>query len=113
MERNVTVSVSEKGHAVVTHAMPLVDYCVQRAQTLRAMIQVVSAAKDGADRACPASSKLAKPLMELIRAQIDELEPLFKALDQRAYEKGFEDGRDIGYPRKVRLDVAKDADSSA
>ncbi|KXV03066.1 hypothetical protein CR51_19180 [Caballeronia megalochromosomata] len=94
MESKMNVSFNAKGHAVVTYSMPLSDYCTQRARTLRAMVQVVSTAK-GTDE----SAALVKPLMELIRMHVDELEPLFKSLDQRAYEKGFEDGRDVGGPK--------------
>lgn len=115
MEAKMMVSVNEKGQAVITHAMPLVDYCVKRAQTLRAMVELVSAGKHGAaaDHACPVSSTLAKPLLKAIRAHIDELEPLFRAVDQHAYEKGFDDGKDVGYPRKNRPESAKEGASSA
>ena len=116
MQPTMTVSVNEEGHAVVTHAVPLIDYCVQRAQMLRAMVQVVSMANGAGDGACLtsiSSSKLGKPLMELIRTHIDELEPLFKALDQRAYEKGFEDGKDVGYPKRNQLALAKEIPPSA
>ena len=108
MGPNVTVSVNEKGHAVMTHAMPLVDYCVHRAQTLRAMVEALSAAKFAGDGGCAASSALAKPLMELIRTQVSELEPLFKTLDQRAYEKGFEDARIVGGTKRGQLESVKD-----
>ncbi|VXB00373.1 conserved hypothetical protein [Burkholderia sp. 8Y] len=109
MESNVSVSVNEKGHAVITHAMPLVDYCVKRAQTLRAMVEVVSGPHGHPDGTSAVSPALAKPLMELIRAQVEELAPLFRALDQRAYEKGFDDGKDISYPRKKALELSNDA----
>jgi hypothetical protein len=103
MESRINVAINEKGHAVVTHSMPLNDYCVQRARTLRAMVQVVNGAKGTEE-----SGLLVKPLMELIRTQVDELEPLFRALDQRAYEKGFEDGRDVGFPKsKNQIEFAK------
>ncbi|WP_061177117.1 hypothetical protein [Caballeronia pedi] len=99
----MSVAVNEKGQAVITYSMPLSDYCSQRARTLRAMVQVVSGAK-GTDE----SAALVKPLMELIRMHVDELEPLFKSLDQRAYEKGFEDGRDVGFPKgKNQIEYTK------
>ncbi|WP_244850767.1 hypothetical protein [Caballeronia sp. SL2Y3] len=113
MESNVTVSVNENGHAVITHAMPLVDYCVKRAQTLRAMVEVVSSAHGHMDGASECSPALAKPLMELIRTQVEELAPLFRALDQRAYEKGFDDGKDVSYPNKKAREVPNDASRSA
>jgi hypothetical protein len=103
MESKMSVTVNEKGHAVITYLMPLSDYCSQRARTLRAMVQVVSLAK-GPDE----SAALVKPLMDLIRIHVDELEPLFKSLDQRAYEKGFEDGRDVGFPKgKNQIEFTK------
>ncbi|MDR5856280.1 hypothetical protein P9239_21625 [Caballeronia sp. LZ062] len=113
MESNVTVSVNEKGHAVITHALPLVDYCVKRAQTLRAMVEVVSSGQGHADGANPVSPALVKPLMELIRTHAEELAPLFRALDQRAYEKGFDDGRDVSFPRKKAPALSNDASPSA
>jgi hypothetical protein len=103
MESRMNVSVNDHGHAVITYSMPLSDYCAQRARTLRAMVQVVSHAKETED-----SAALVKPLMELIRVHVDEIEPLFKSLDQRAYEKGFEDGRDVGFPKsKNPHEIAK------
>ena len=94
MESKISVAINEKGHAVVTHSMPLSDYCLQTARTLRAMVQFV-----GSPKASEESAALVKPMMELLRTHVDELEPLFKALDQRAYEKGFEDGREVGLPK--------------
>ncbi|WP_248324470.1 MULTISPECIES: hypothetical protein [unclassified Caballeronia] len=113
MESNVTVSVNENGHAVITHAMPLVDYCVKRAQTLRAMVDVVSSAQGHTDGASECAPALVKPLMELIRTQVAELAPLFRALDQRAYEKGFDDGKNVSYPDKKAREVSNDASRSA
>ncbi|WP_321795386.1 hypothetical protein [Caballeronia sp. J97] len=103
MESKMNVSFNEKGHAVVTYSMPLSDYCTQRARILRAMVQVVSGAKSMEE-----SAAVVTPLMELIRTHVDELEPLFKSLDQRAYEKGFEDGRDVAFPKtKNHIEFAK------
>ncbi|WP_157694756.1 hypothetical protein [Caballeronia fortuita] len=62
------------------------------------MVQVVSSLK-GTGTGTEESAALVKPLMDLIRMHVDELEPLFRSLDQRAYEKGFEDGRDVGFPK--------------
>ncbi|GAB5095769.1 hypothetical protein P9250_04825 [Caballeronia sp. LP006] len=107
MEPNISVSIDEKGQPVITHGMPLADYCVQRAQTLRAMVQVVCGAKRPGEDAGVVSAALIKPLMQLIRTQVDELEPLFRALDQRAYEKGFDDGKEVGYPRRALVELDK------
>ena len=103
MESKISVAINEKGHAVVTHSMPLSDYCFQSAKTLRAMVQVVSNAKLNEQ-----SGELVKPLMELLRVQVDQLEPLFTALDHHAYAKGFEDGRDVALPKlKPQIEFAK------
>ncbi len=59
------------------------------------MVQVTAQAKGTREGACLMPPSLIRPMMELIRANVDELEPLMKALDQRAYEKGFEDGRTV------------------
>jgi hypothetical protein len=93
MDRQVNVSVNEQGHAVITQEMPLVDYCLSRAQLLRAMAHVVSAAHESRRAACAVPVSLVKPLVSLILNHVEELEPLIRALDTRAYEKGFEDGK--------------------
>jgi hypothetical protein len=100
MDRTVKVSIDEKGQVVITQDVMLVDYCVRRAQALRAMFQVLSNSQGIGHRANAAPSVLSAPLTRLIREHIDELEPLIRALDQRAYEKGFEDGQQIGAAAK-------------
>jgi hypothetical protein len=98
MPHHMSVTVNEQGHAVITQEMPLVEYCVQRTQALRAMTELVGSAHEAHHVAGAAPVALVKPLLALIRGYVEEFEPLFRALDQRAYEKGFDDGRTIAAP---------------
>jgi hypothetical protein len=114
LSTSVSISVNDKGQAVITRETTLVEYCAERAQTLRAMMQVLGDASGEGDppRAAPAYlarplpgpllGPLMHPLLRLMHEHVNELEPLFRALDQRAYEKGFEDGRTLGLTRAER-----------
>jgi hypothetical protein len=103
MAQNMTVTINEQGHAVITQEMPLVEYCLQRMQALRAMTELVGSAHEAHQVTGAAPVALVKPLLALIRGYAEEFEPLVRALDQRAYEKGFEDGKTIGMPLPTRL----------
>jgi hypothetical protein len=103
MAQQMNVTVNEQGHAVITQEMPLVEYCVQRTQALRAMTDLVGSAHEAHQEAGAAPVALVKPLLALIRNYAEEFEPLVRALDQQAYEKGFEDGRAIGTPVPARM----------
>ncbi|KND59608.1 hypothetical protein BVER_01238c [Candidatus Burkholderia verschuerenii] len=95
MRPTVSVSVNPKGQAIITQEATLVEYCTQRAQALRAMIQVLGNSVGQTERPHVAPATIVSLLMRLIREHVDELEPLMMALDQQAYEKGFEDGRNL------------------
>jgi hypothetical protein len=98
MRRTVTVTTNTKGQAVITQETTLVDYSARRAQALRSMIQVLGNSVGVSERPNMVPAAIVAPLMRLIRELVDELEPLMLALDQQAYEKGFEDGKTLSMP---------------
>jgi hypothetical protein len=102
MENNLTVTINAEGQTVITQDTPLLDYSLQRARMLRSMAEIVAAAKTTREGTYTLPSSLIRPMMELIRMHTAEVEPLMRALDRRAYEKGFDDGRKIGHPSLIQ-----------
>jgi hypothetical protein len=98
MRRSISVTVNPKGQAVITQETTLVEYSARRAQALRSMILVLGNSVGVSERPNVVPAAIVTPLMRLIRELVDEIEPLMLALDQQAYEKGFEDGKCLAVP---------------